>query len=83
MDAARCSYYTSLFPLNPSGIVPSGPTAADVGLDTRDPGRGPRAALADVFYLRDSAAPPGGPAGAPATAAVGAPAAGGGGATPS
>ena len=33
IDAARSSYYTSLFPLNPSGITPSGPTAADLNLN--------------------------------------------------
>ena len=28
---ARNSYYTNLFPLNPGGIVPAGPTEADLG----------------------------------------------------
>jgi hypothetical protein len=32
VDGARRSYFTNLFPLNPSGIVPSGPSAADLGL---------------------------------------------------
>jgi hypothetical protein len=31
LDAARASYYRNLFPLNPGGIVPAGPTAADLG----------------------------------------------------
>jgi hypothetical protein len=31
-DAMR-SYFLQLFPLNPSAIVPSGPTLADLGLD--------------------------------------------------
>ena len=30
-DDARRSYYTNLFPLNPGGIVPAGPTPADLG----------------------------------------------------
>lgn len=33
LDAARVSYYRNLFPLNPSGIVPAGPTAAELGLE--------------------------------------------------
>jgi len=32
LDAARRSYYSNLFPLNPGGIVPMGPTAADLGM---------------------------------------------------
>lgn len=39
VDAARRSYYGQLFPLNPSGIIPSGPTAEDLQLGV-DPGRG-------------------------------------------
>ena len=31
LDEARKSYYTNLFPLNPGGIVPAGPTPADLG----------------------------------------------------
>jgi putative glutathione S-transferase len=31
LDDARRSYYTNLFPLNPGGIVPAGPTPADLG----------------------------------------------------
>ncbi len=31
-DAMR-SYFMQLFPLNPSAIVPSGPTLADLGLE--------------------------------------------------
>ena len=30
---ARRSYYSNLFPLNPGGIVPAGPSAADLGLE--------------------------------------------------
>lgn len=33
LDDARRSYYTSLFPLNPGGIVPVGPSAAELGLE--------------------------------------------------
>lgn len=33
LDGCRRSYFGNLFPLNPSGIVPSGPTAADLRLD--------------------------------------------------
>ena len=32
LSAARTSYYRNLFPLNPGGIVPAGPTAADLGI---------------------------------------------------
>ncbi|GAX78570.1 hypothetical protein CEUSTIGMA_g6010.t1 [Chlamydomonas eustigma] len=32
IEAACASYYTSLFPLNPSGIVPSGPRVKGLGL---------------------------------------------------
>jgi len=32
LEAARCSYYKNLFPLNPGGIVPAGPTAEELGL---------------------------------------------------
>jgi hypothetical protein len=32
LAAAQKSYYGQLFPLNPSGIVPVGPTAEDLGL---------------------------------------------------
>lgn len=63
LDAARRSYFGSLFPLNPGGIIPAGPTAADLQLDTADPGRGTRAALGDVFHLR---AVPGAAGGVPA-----------------
>lgn len=39
VEATRRSYHESLFPLNASGILPHGPTAADLGLGA-DPGRG-------------------------------------------
>ena len=32
LRAARTSYYKNLFPLNPGGIVPAGPTAEDLGM---------------------------------------------------
>lgn len=40
VDGARNSYYGQLFPLNPGGIIPTGPTAEDLKLGT-DPKRGP------------------------------------------
>ncbi|GAB4820715.1 hypothetical protein N2152v2_007761 [Parachlorella kessleri] len=52
LEGARQSYHTSLFPLNPSGIVPSAPAAADLALHSLDPGRGPRGSLGDVFHLK-------------------------------
>ena len=39
IDDARRSYFGSLFPLNASGIVPTGPTLADLKLSL-DPQRG-------------------------------------------
>lgn len=50
LEDARRSYFQQLFPLNPGGIVPSGPTAADLGLDV-PAGRG-SGRLEDVFYLK-------------------------------
>lgn len=41
LDDARRSYFSQLFPLNPGGIVPSGPTLADLRLDS-PPARGPQ-----------------------------------------
>jgi len=35
LDKARRSYFGNLFPLNPGGIVPAGPTAADLGLEVQ------------------------------------------------
>ncbi len=54
IDAARQSYYTNLFPLNPGGIVPAGPTAAQLGLD-KPAGRGGHS-LHEVFSLRETPA---------------------------
>lgn len=56
LDDARRSYFSSLFPVNPGGIVPAGPTLADLRLD-RPPGRGD-ADLASVFALRPAAPAP-------------------------
>lgn len=50
VDDSRRSYFSSLFPLNPGGIVPSGPTLADLKLD-EDPKRGPKDA-AQVFHRK-------------------------------
>jgi putative glutathione S-transferase len=54
IDGCRRSYYTNLFPLNPGGIVPSGPTAADLQLDA-PAGRG-SSALQDVCFMTQPAA---------------------------
>lgn len=54
IDACRVSYYTNLFPLNPGGIIPSGPTAADLQLDL-PAGRGNQL-LQDVCYAAPAAA---------------------------
>ncbi|CAL5225669.1 g8532 [Coccomyxa viridis] len=50
LDDARRSYFSSLFPLNPGGIVPTGPTLADLDL-SRNAGRGPQDAES-VFHMR-------------------------------
>ncbi|EFJ52988.1 hypothetical protein VOLCADRAFT_102607 [Volvox carteri f. nagariensis] len=52
LDAARVSYFKNLFPLNPGGIVPAGPTAADLQLE-QPAGRG-CSALQGVCYPRDT-----------------------------
>ncbi|KAG2492999.1 hypothetical protein HYH03_008663 [Edaphochlamys debaryana] len=52
LDAARRSYHTSLFPLNPGGIVAAGPTAADLRLDAAS-GRG-GGGLEEVCHSRGS-----------------------------
>lgn len=49
IDAARNSYYTNLFPLNPGGIVAAGPTAADLQLHL-PANRGPTQ-LSDVCVM--------------------------------
>ena len=56
LDDARRSYFESLFPLNAGGIVPAGPTLADLALG-RPHGRGP-ADLASVFALRPASPVP-------------------------
>ena len=50
VDDARRSYFENLFPLNPGGIIPVGPTLADLGLDSEH-GRGSQD-LDKVFHLR-------------------------------
>jgi putative glutathione S-transferase len=55
IDACRVSYYTNLFPLNPGGIIPSGPIAADLQLDL-PAGRG-SSLLQDVCFMKAAAAP--------------------------
>lgn len=50
IDGCRRSYYTNLFPLNPSGIVAAGPTAADLQLDL--PAERGSSSMEDVFYMR-------------------------------
>ena len=56
VDDCRRSYFKQLFPLNPGGIVPSGPTAAQLGLvgeraERWGEERGPRDAP-HVFYRK-------------------------------
>ncbi|CAN0175843.1 unnamed protein product [Ascophyllum nodosum] len=54
IEGARRSYFAQLFPLNPGGIVPLGPSVEDLGLNdpvergSRDP--------SDVFWLKESVA---------------------------
>ncbi|GMH44652.1 hypothetical protein BSKO_12604 [Bryopsis sp. KO-2023] len=50
-DDARRSY-SELFPLNPGGIVPSGPTLSDLRLD-EPANRGP-SGVSDVFHMKAS-----------------------------
>eukprot|EP00775_Hariotina_reticulata_P010760 gene10760-10916_t len=50
IDACRESYYTNLFPLNPSGIIVSGPTAADLQLNL-PAGRGSHD-ISSMFYQK-------------------------------
>jgi putative glutathione S-transferase len=50
VDGYRTSYFGQLFPLNPGGIVPIGPTAKDLGLGV-DPNRGSREPR-DVFHYK-------------------------------
>jgi len=54
VDDARRSYFGQLFPLNPGGIVPSGPTAADLGLSLPS-GRGSQS-FEDVIHPRTESA---------------------------
>ncbi len=55
VDDCRRSYFTQLFPLNPGGIVPSGPTVEDLRLDA-PAGRGSQA-MEDVFFIRRAELP--------------------------
>ena len=50
VDGYRTSYFGQLFPLNPGGIVPTGPTERDLGLGV-DPARGSRA-HSDLFHFK-------------------------------
>ena len=60
-----CRYYSDLFPLNPGGIVPAGPTAADLGLTHPPPGGAFSDAEARaLFRTRAEAAPAAAPAAA-------------------
>ena len=49
----RASYFGQLFPLNPGGIIPAGPTEKDLGLvrTAADAGRG-GVSPAEVFHFR-------------------------------
>ena len=60
VDDCRRSYYAQLFPLNPGGIVPSGPTAAALGLGPAAAGGAAGADPGDVFHDRAVAAGAGG-----------------------
>lgn len=51
IEDCRRSYFTSLFPLNPGGIVPSGPTVAELHLGDSVPGG---RELVDLFYMRSN-----------------------------
>lgn len=55
VDDCRRSYYSQLFPLNPGGLVPSGPTAKDLGLLNPQP-RGPIDA-ASMYCMQPQNAP--------------------------
>jgi len=50
VDGYRSSYFGQLFPLNPGGIVPTGPTERELGLGV-DPARGSRA-HSDLFHFK-------------------------------
>ena len=50
LDDARRSYFQQLFPLNPGGIVPAGPTLKDLDMD-RPPQRG-SVEVEDVYYFK-------------------------------
>jgi hypothetical protein len=49
------SYFLQLFPLNPSAIVPSGPTLADLGLEGGPPQH--TADGSDVFHRQQAERP--------------------------
>ena len=55
LEDARRSYFAQLFPLNPGGIVTSGPTAEDLGLG-QPAGHGP-GRLEDAFHLLPAPVP--------------------------
>lgn len=50
VDDARRSYFENLFPLNAGGIIPVGPTLADLELD-KPAGRGSHD-IAELFHMR-------------------------------
>ncbi|KAK9809858.1 hypothetical protein WJX72_000438 [[Myrmecia] bisecta] len=52
IDDARCSYFNSLFPLNPGGIVPTGPTLRELDLD-HDVQRGTHC-MSSIFHTREA-----------------------------
>lgn len=56
VDDARRSYFENLFPLNAGGIIPVGPTLADLDMDA-SPGRGPNS-IESVFHMRAGASKP-------------------------
>jgi putative glutathione S-transferase len=52
VDVYRAQYYGSLFPLNPGGVVPAGPTAASLGYGREPPGRAALGGGAAPFHTK-------------------------------
>jgi putative glutathione S-transferase len=56
LAAYRAAYYGNLFPVNPGGVVPAGPTEAQLGYGGEPPGRAELGAGAAPFHLKAAAA---------------------------
>jgi putative glutathione S-transferase len=52
VDVYRSQYYGSLFPLNPGGVIPAGPTAASLGYGREPAGRAALGAGAAPFHTK-------------------------------